>query len=298
VTLYSIRRNAILRALRKRGDSSTGSVIALLAIVVALMTFGLSFEIDRLCEQMQTAGTLHWPLWQAKQLGWTIAWSIATASAFAFLRYRDSNVPSNHIWPRLLPQLLMLLAVKYLTLDTVLWRLLNGPANVPVLANIETAAGAIVFASLVLLWVPGLPASLKHHSAKLQRIAGLIASLIVLWIGSIEIDRYFAAAPVVNSAVRPEQVAISIFWSIFAVASVLLGFRIRSAGLRYFGLGLLALTLLKVVVIDMSQVQTGYRILSFMGLGALLLGTSVLYGKFGPLLLAQDHEEESHAPIG
>jgi uncharacterized membrane protein len=192
----------------------------------------------------------------------------------------------------------MLLAVKYLTLDTVLWRLLNGPANVPVLANIETAAGAIVFASLVLLWVPGLPASLKHHSAKLQRIAGLIASLIVLWIGSIEIDRYFAAAPVVNSAVRPEQVAISIFWSIFAVASVLLGFRIRSAGLRYFGLGLLALTLLKVVVIDMSQVQTGYRILSFMGLGALLLGTSVLYGKFGPLLLAQDHEEESHAPIG
>ena len=31
---------------------------------------------------------------------------------------------------------------------------------------------------------------------------------------------------------------------------------------------------------------TGYRILSFMGLGGLLLGTSVLYGKLSPRLLA------------
>jgi uncharacterized membrane protein len=42
----------------------------------------------------------------------------------------------------------------------------------------------------------------------------------------------------------------------------------------------------KIVVIDLGQVGTGYRVLSFMGVGAMLLGTSVLYGKLSPRLLA------------
>ena len=79
--------------------------------------------------------------------------------------------------------------------------------------------------------------------------------------------------------------AFSIVWSIFAVMSVGAGFRLRLASLRYFGLGLLALTLLKVVTVDLGQVSTGYRILSFLGLGLLMLGTSVLYGKLSPKLL-------------
>ena len=52
-------------------------------------------------------------------------------------------------------------------------------------------------------------------------------------------------------------------------------------------LALFAVTLLKVVTIDMSQVSTGYRILSFVGLGGLLLVTSVLYGKLSPVLLKE-----------
>jgi uncharacterized membrane protein len=35
----------------------------------------------------------------------------------------------------------------------------------------------------------------------------------------------------------------------------------------------------------MSEISTGYRILSFLGLGLLMLGTSVLYGKLSPKLL-------------
>jgi uncharacterized membrane protein len=42
----------------------------------------------------------------------------------------------------------------------------------------------------------------------------------------------------------------------------------------------------------MNQVQAGYRILSFIGLGALLMGTSVLYGKLGPRLLRVDGDAE------
>ena len=76
------------------------------------------------------------------------------------------------------------------------------------------------------------------------------------------------------------------------------GFRFRTAGLRYFGLGLFAVTLLKVVLLDMSQVQTGYRVLSFLGLGLLLMGTSVLYGKLSPMLLRKtDDDSDAAHPI-
>src|SRR5207244_12635865 len=82
-----------------------------------------------------------------------------------------------------------------------------------------------------------------------------------------------------------KQDAFSVCTSLFSASAVVAGFRFRTAGLRYFGLGLFAVTLLKVVLLDMSQVQTGYRVLSFLGLGLLLMGTSVLYGKLSPALL-------------
>jgi len=138
-------------------------------------------------------------------------------------------------------------------------------------------------------------------------IAGFLAILVVLWAGTLEIDRVFERMIAAGSAAgsgafadprRAKQVAFSIFWSVFAVSCVLSGFRFRTAGLRYFGLGLFAVTLLKVVVLDMSQVQTGYRVLSFLGLGLLLMGTSVLYGKLSPMLLRKTGDEsDAAAPI-
>ena len=44
---------------------------------------------------------------------------------------------------------------------------------------------------------------------------------------------------------------------------------------------------LKVVFVDLAHAGQGYRVLSFLGLGLLLLGTSVLYGKLSPRLLGR-----------
>jgi uncharacterized membrane protein len=133
-------------------------------------------------------------------------------------------------------------------------------------------------------------------------VAGFLAILVVLWGGTLEMDRLFermiaAGSTTFTDPRLAKQVAFSIFWSVFAVSAVLAGFRFRTQGLRYFGLGLFAVTLLKVVLLDMSQVQTGYRVLSFLGLGLLLMGTSVLYGKLSPVLLRRRGEEVS-AMIG
>jgi uncharacterized membrane protein len=296
LTLYSIRRETIWHSLGKGSDLPKDSVVAVWGTVIGLLTIGVSFEIDRNVEQMNAAGTLRWPISQAKQLAWTIAWSLVCTGVFAIMRWRENrqqeHTEPTKFWPRLLPALNILLALKYLTIDSAIWRVFREPANVTVLANLEAAAGAIVLSSFIVLFVLGLPASFSARETQLRRTCVLLGSLVLLWTGTIEIDRYFAAAGVFNGVVRPEQVTLSIFWSIFAVAAVLLGFRVRAAAMRYFGLALLAVTLLKVVLIDMNQVQAGYRILSFIGLGALLMGTSVLYGKLGPRLLRVDGDAE------
>jgi len=180
----------------------------------------------------------------------------------------------------------VLLAVKYLLLDTLFFRLARGPANTPVIANLQTFAGAIVFGALVLIryWLP-----------EKGKIVGALAMIMLLWLGSLEIDRAFERSAFVMGAFADphiaKQVALSIFWSAFAIGCIALGFKLRTAGLRYCGLTLFALTLLKIGIIDLQNAETGYRILSFMGLGALLLITSVLYGKLSPVLLGPENRE-------
>lgn len=183
-----------------------------------------------------------------------------------------------------------LAVAKWLVLDTLVPRL-GDPRWVtrytPVL-NPLVGVGALLLASAALAWWLW-PRSAR--SAAARPLAGFAAVLILLWLGTMEIDRYFEAAgrgAAAADAGRAKQMALSIFWSVFAVGSVAAGFAARSAPLRYFGLGLLAVTLGKVVLVDLGDVGTGYRILSFLGLGLLLLGTSVLYGKLSPLLLGRD----------
>jgi uncharacterized membrane protein len=95
-------------------------------------------------------------------------------------------------------------------------------------------------------------------------------------------------------AMRGNMVSIAVLALIGGnVASVAAGFRARSSAVCCFGLALFGLTLLKVVLVDLSQVGRGYRIFSFMVLGLLLLGTSVLYGKLSPRLLGKVPKENS-----
>jgi uncharacterized membrane protein len=55
------------------------------------------------------------------------------------------------------------------------------------------------------------------------------------------------------------------------------GFWRRSAFLRWQALVLLAAAIGKVFLVDISELSQGFRILSFFGLGALLLGVSFAY---------------------
>jgi len=69
--------------------------------------------------------------------------------------------------------------------------------------------------------------------------------------------------------------ALSVLWTIFSVALMLLGFKENHSGLRKVSLGLFAVTLVKVFLFDMANISTPYRIISFILLGLVLVGTLI-----------------------
>jgi uncharacterized membrane protein len=71
--------------------------------------------------------------------------------------------------------------------------------------------------------------------------------------------------------------AYSAVWMMYGSGLMLLGFWKRSAFLRWQAIVLLAMTVLKVFLVDISTLERGYRIAAFIVLGAILLAVSFFY---------------------
>jgi uncharacterized membrane protein len=69
----------------------------------------------------------------------------------------------------------------------------------------------------------------------------------------------------------------SALWMIYGAGLMIVGFWRRSAFVRWQALALIAFTIAKVFLYDVSELDRGYRIVSFIVLGALLLAISFVY---------------------
>ena len=74
--------------------------------------------------------------------------------------------------------------------------------------------------------------------------------------------------------------AISVLWTLFSIALMLLGFLYQQTWLRLVSLGLFGVTIVKVFLADMAHVSTPFRIVSFVVLGLMLMGASYLYYRY------------------
>jgi len=112
-----------------------------------------------------------------------------------------------------------------------------------------------------------------------------VAAFVVLWLGSsVEAYTYFdtqataaAAADTAKSLRWAAKLSLSVLWSIYGGLLTAAGFRLRLRPIRVAGLILFGITLLKVVFIDISELQQLYRIIAFLALGLLLLWVAWAY---------------------
>ncbi|MBS1801992.1 MAG: DUF2339 domain-containing protein [Acidobacteria bacterium] len=113
--------------------------------------------------------------------------------------------------------------------------------------------------------------------------AVLIVNALILLAVSLEIHAFWSGQwrdyTEYRSHTMAAQFTYSAFFMLFGAILLGIGFWRRTAFFRWQGLVLLAFAIGKVFIVDISELSQGFRILSFLGLGALLLAVSFVYQK-------------------
>ena len=115
--------------------------------------------------------------------------------------------------------------------------------------------------------------------------AALGLALWVLTQETWEAGRYFAVGG--GDWQRGAQMAISLVWSLFGALLLLGGIHWRAQLARVSALALLAATVCKVFLFDLSFLDGASRALSLAGLGIALVFISWLYGRFGRVKVSE-----------
>jgi uncharacterized membrane protein len=84
------------------------------------------------------------------------------------------------------------------------------------------------------------------------------------------------------------QLSLSILWALYASLLIGVGIYQKLRGARVVGILLLGATIAKVFLVDLSSLQTFYRIISFIVLGVLLLAVSYSYNRFKHFIFGDD----------
>jgi len=186
--------------------------------------------------------------------------------------------------------LLRVLALCALALGLIALIVLNPAASDTVVFNARFAtylAGIAAFAFSAWIAATASPEDGEKRGVAWPYIAGgsIIAVNVLIMIAvCLEIHSYWWSHISANlqwSEFRERRMYTQFTysaWSMFFGAALLtVGFWKKSAFLRWQALILLAGSIGKVFLVDTSQLSEGYRILSFLGLGALLLTVSFAY---------------------
>jgi uncharacterized membrane protein len=114
----------------------------------------------------------------------------------------------------------------------------------------------------------------------LGRVAYLAGHAILLFGLGVELAAVAAAHYVGSERTQAISVAITILLATYAVALVASGFVRGAVRDRVVGLAVLGLAVLKLYLSDVWELGLGFRIVAFIGLGALLLVVSYLYSRY------------------
>ncbi len=243
----------------KQQDAWQGQLAAAIAIVFLTLAIPIQFTGFRI----------------------TIAWALEGAAlAWIVARFSNAWLGAGVIF------LFAIAGARLFTLDA--WIYASGN-DYPLIANARFLTFAVSAASLWMASSFWRDASLSRDArftrAKPYAAAAYLAGhIVLLWALVMEAMGWAerTAAPQDVSAVS--TVAVSILMACYALALIAAGVATRTAINRLAGLGLMALVVAKLYLIDVWQLSRGFRITAFLGLGALLLLVSYLYSRFRPAI--------------
>src|SRR5712672_741414 len=162
-------------------------------------------------------------------------------------------------------------------------RLLLFPIDAPqFLFNVRFATYLVLIACMVaaLLAAREQAASLGEQETSALAILAVLANAYAIIALSLEFWDYFGRSAVLAvDRHLAQHLALSLLWTLYASALILIGVKRQSALLRWQALVLFGLAVAKVFLYDISYLDRFYRIVSLLILGVLLLVVSFLYQK-------------------
>jgi uncharacterized membrane protein len=208
----------------------------------------------------------------AQHLALTAFWSVLGAGALA-AGLRSRNLPLRAF----ALGLLVLATAKLIFIDLTL-----GAAPFRLFLNTRFLSGlAVIAATSAAAWLLSKKkGDISQLEASLVPILTLAPNALALIFVSVDMWQYCSVGLPEAARSSAQQLSLSIFWSVYASAGLSVGIWRRARPVRLFAMGLLYLSIVKVFVFDLSFLEQPYRIVSFFGLGLLLLLVSLLYTRF------------------
>jgi uncharacterized membrane protein len=132
---------------------------------------------------------------------------------------------------------------------------------------------AIVSMAVAVYFSRKQPEGITANEVDLFNVLGVAVNVLALWALSLEVCQYFSHF---NDRLG-RQMALSLLWTVYAGGLLISGVRRNAEALRWQGLVLFGIAVGKVFLYDLSFLSGGYRIVSSIVLGVVLLGVSFLY---------------------
>jgi len=179
-------------------------------------------------------------------------------------------------------------SLAFITMASIHATLIEAPPSALVYGvhHLAAAAGTLVVVGAITLRL----AQLGTVSGEKERIA-LWASgaLMPLYAASIAIVSAFqpgtpgAELSIFDIGTRQQgQVLLSVMWAVVGVTALVVGLRKDARGVRVGALGLLLVTVGKVFLYDLATLTSVYRVVTFVGLGLLLLAGAFAWQRMRP----------------
>jgi uncharacterized membrane protein len=146
---------------------------------------------------------------------------------------------------------------------------------------------------LGLVWMKAVPDRPESWAGwtPLRRSLEVVSHLIVVLLLVVEVNAWVTSSNLFSPFMRFGFVSAG--WSLHALVLIGLGLTMRCQFRRILGFALFGVTVVKVLLIDMSLLQPVYRILSFAATGALLIAAAWLYQRFAKGLLEVQGDQEA-----
>jgi uncharacterized membrane protein len=110
-----------------------------------------------------------------------------------------------------------------------------------------------------------------------------LGTILLFLLVNLEIADYFSIGPTQTfsySGNFARDMTYSIAWALFALGLIVIGMRIKERAARYAGVALLGVTLAKLFLHDLSDLEELYRIGAFIGVAVILIAASFIYQRF------------------